>query len=212
MFRYLASLLLLGALASTVQADVNTGQLAARPTLFKCWDLDDAVYRTVGSLTPDNSPVLAIPANMLTVGGTSVVAATRFTAYGAGVKYALTNTAAAIDLGTTDPVITITTAGTYRLSGRVKLTYTGATVVAETATVKLRRTNNTAADVTDASYVIDLPAATTLTHDWGWVPFDVYYTTANADDAITVFGNVSATLGAGAIDVNAVYLIAERVQ
>lgn len=126
------------------------------------------------------------------------------TAYGAGTAYSFTNTAAAIDFGTTDPSITLTTAGTYLLFAQVLLAYNAATVVAETATVKMRRTNNTPADVGQV-VVIDLPVATTLTYSYGVVQLPVErYTTANTTDTVTLFGNVSAALGAGTIDATAV--------
>jgi hypothetical protein len=125
-------------------------------------------------------------------------------AYGVGTAYALTDTAAAIDFGTTDPVKVLDQAGTYLLLASVQVEYTGATVAAETATLKLRRTNNTAADVTASTVVIDLPAATTLTHTYGVVHLPpVIYTTATTDDSLTIFGNVSAALGAGTIDATA---------
>lgn len=132
--------------------------------------------------------------------------------HGAGTAYALTNAAAAIDLGTTDPAIVIGVAGTYLLLATLKVEYTGATVVAETATLKLRRTNNTAADVTATPVVIDLPVATTLTHTYGVVHLPpVLYTTTNTDDAISLFGQVSATLGAGTIDVSMADIVAIRI-
>lgn len=139
---------------------------------------------------------------------------TTLSAYGAGTAYAFTNTAAAIDLGTTDPSITITTAGTWKITACVQVTYTGATVVAETATLKLRRTNNTAADLTSSSITLDLPAATTLTYTYGIVQLPaVYYTTVNANDVVTIFANVSAGLGAGTIDAVAggTWIVAERL-
>lgn len=126
------------------------------------------------------------------------------TVYAAGTPYALTNTAAAIDVGTTDPAITLNKVGTYLIMGQVNLAYNGATVVAETASIKVRRTNNTAADLS-AVVVIDLPVATTLTHTYGVVPIPPFvYTTAVADDAITLFANVSAALGVGTIDATAI--------
>lgn len=126
------------------------------------------------------------------------------TVYGAGTAYALTNTAAAIDLGTTDPAIVLDVAGTYLIMGQVNLQYNGATVVSETATVKVRRTNNTAADLS-AVVVIDLPVSTTLTHMYGTVVIPPFvYTTSATDDAVTLFANVSAALGAGTIDATAI--------
>jgi hypothetical protein len=126
------------------------------------------------------------------------------TAYGAGTAYAFTNTAAAIDFGTTDPVVVLTRQGTYRINAQVHLTYNGATVAAETATIKVRRTNNTATDLS-AVVVLDLPVATTLTHTYMIAQIPPFYvTTANVDDSVTIFGNVSAALGAGTIDATAI--------
>lgn len=139
---------------------------------------------------------------------------TTLSAYAAGTVYSLTNSSAALDFGTTDPSITITTAGTWKITACVQVTYTGATVVAETASFKLRRTNNTAADLTSSTVTIDLPVATTLTNTYGMVMLPaVYYTTANVNDVVTIFGNVSATLGAGTIDAAAAgtWIVAERI-
>lgn len=125
-------------------------------------------------------------------------------AYGAGTAYALTNTAAAIDFGTTDPVLTLNVAGTYLIYGQVNLAYNGATVAAETASIKVRRTNNTAADLSVVP-VLDLPVATTLSHTYGIFQIPPFvYTTAATDDSVTLFANVSATLGAGTIDATAI--------
>lgn len=124
--------------------------------------------------------------------------------YATGTAYALTDTAAAINVGTTDPVIVLNVAGTYLIMAQVNLAYTGATVIAETAALKVRRTNNTA---TDLSVVvpIDLPVATTLTHTYGVVQIPPFiYTTAATDDSVTIFANVSAALGAGTIDATAI--------
>ncbi len=125
-------------------------------------------------------------------------------AYGAGTAYSLTNAAAAIDFGTTDPSITLSNAGAYTIYAQIHVAYAAATVATETATFTVRRTNNTAADL-GQSVVIDLPVSTALTHSYGTVtlpPFSV--TTANTDDAITINANVSATLGAGTINATAV--------
>lgn len=126
------------------------------------------------------------------------------TAYAVGTPYVFTNTAAAIDVGTTDPAIVLDKAGTYLIFGQVHMAYNAATVAAETATIKVRRTNNTAADLS-AVVVIDLPASTLLTNSYGieQIPPFVYTTTAT-DDAITIFANVSAALSAGSIDATAI--------
>jgi hypothetical protein len=122
------------------------------------------------------------------------------TGYGVGTVYTLTNTAAAVVFGTTSPAITLAEAGTYLLFAHVQLAAAGATVVAETATLKLRRTNNTAADVSSSSILLGLPASTTLTHTLGVFALPpVLYTTTNTDDSVTVFANVSAALSVGTI-------------
>lgn len=156
----------------------------------------------VTSLTVSDAAVNVASGIALQTNGTRV--GYDVTAYGAGTAYALTDTAAAIDFGTTDPAIVVDAAGTYLIMGQVNLAYNGATVAAETATIKVRRTNNTAADIS-AVVVLDLPAATTLTHTYGvFVIPPFVYTTANTDDAVTLFGNVSAALGAGTIDATAI--------
>ena len=125
-------------------------------------------------------------------------------AYGAGTAYQLTNTAAAIVLGTTSPSIVIPEAGVWLVQAQVHLARNGATVTTQTATLKVRRTNNTAGDV-GAAPVIDLPASTTLTDTLGVVALPpVEYTTANNDDALTIFGSVNTALGAGTLDAVAI--------
>jgi hypothetical protein len=132
--------------------------------------------------------------------------------YGAGTAYNLTDTAAAIDLGTTDPSITLGAAGTYLLFGSAQLEYAAATITTQTAALKLRRTNNTAADISDTPVTIDLPAATTLTHTVGIFGLPpVLYTTTNANDVISLFGNLSAAAGAGQVTVSDASIVAVRV-
>ncbi len=163
---------------------------------------------TTGAGTATNAIVIGATQNVNISTGELQTAGARVgynvSAYGAGSAYAFTNTAAAIDFGTTDPAVVIANAGTYLIYGQVAVAYTGATVAAETATLKVRRTNNTAADLS-AVVVIDLPVATTLTHTYGTVTIPPFvYTTSATDDAVTLFANVSAALGAGTIDATAV--------
>lgn len=132
---------------------------------------------------------------------------------GAGTAYALTATSAAVDLGTTDPVVTLNKAGTYLLIGRANLQYAGATFAANrTVTLKLRRTNNTAADVTGATTALGTNVTTTVTGTLGTVVIPaVLYTTANTDDAITIFGDVSVIPTAGALNVTEASIMAIRL-
>lgn len=132
----------------------------------------------------------------LGVGGASL------TVYAAGTAYSLTNTAAALDFGTTDPALVITSAGTWLLLARVRVDYTAATFAAvRTGTLKLRRTNNTAADLGNgsASFLTDIITTLTYTLDVLSLP-PVIYVTTNANDAITIFGDISVVPTAGSLD------------
>lgn len=116
----------------------------------------------------------------------------------AGTAYTLTTTSAALDFGTTDPVLTIANAGTYSVYVTVQTTLVSATTTTQSVTYKLRRTNNTAADLAGATFGNPLPIAT-ITSELGPTTTigPIKYTTANTNDSITVFGAISASLGAG---------------
>lgn len=131
----------------------------------------------------------------------------------AGTAYTLTATAAALDFGTTDPTITLTGPGTYMIMARAKVDYSAATFAAvRTATLKLRRTNNTAADLTGGTATFLTQIITTLTYTAGLLPLPtVIYTTTNTDDVIKIFGDVSVLPTAGSIDVSAAELIAIKL-
>lgn len=133
--------------------------------------------------------------------------------YAAGTAYALTATPAALDFGTTDPVVTLAKAGTYLLLARVNLKYNAATFAASrTVTLKLRRTNNTAADLTNGTLTSLTDIITTKTYTFG--VFDlprIIYTTTNTNDAITIFGDVSVIPTAGSLDAVAAEIVAVRL-
>lgn len=132
--------------------------------------------------------------------------------YSAGTAATLTDTAAALDFGTTDPAVVISNPGTYRLSAWVNVKSAGATIAAETYTLKIRRTNNTAADVTESSVTVSPRSMTTTTETLGVIQLpNVFYTTVNSDDSLTIFGNVSVTLAAGTITAVQANIIAERM-
>ncbi len=134
-------------------------------------------------------------------------------AYAAGTVYSLTATPALIDFGTTDPSITITSPGRYLIHAGAALKYTGATYAgAQTATVTVRRTNNTAADITSATRTIQLEIVTTITGNAGMasVPPVVYQATAG--DILQVFGSVSATPSAGSVDVTSAEILIVKLQ
>ena len=135
------------------------------------------------------------------------------TVYASGTAYSLTNTAALLDFGTTDPSLTITQPGTYLLLGHAVLDYNAATFAASQAvTLKLRRTNNTAADITSASVVVDTEIVTTVSFSMGAFAIPpVVYTTSNANDIIQVFGSVDTAPPAGSLDAVAASIVAIRL-
>lgn len=135
------------------------------------------------------------------------------TAYAAGTAYSLTNSAALLDFGTTDPTLTLNKAGTYMLIGRAYLKYNAATYAGtQTVTIKLRRTNNTAADVTNATTTATMRIITTITDSVGIMEIPVViYSTALTSDIIQVFGSVSAAPAAGSVDATEASIVAIRL-
>lgn len=133
--------------------------------------------------------------------------------YAAGTVYSLTNVAAALVFGTTSPALVINKAGTYLIMGTVNLEYVGATFAANrTATIKLRRTNNTPADLTGGTVTLGTNIVTTVSGVLSIVAFQpVIYSTVNTDDAITIFGDVSVAPSAGSLDATQASIVAIRL-
>jgi hypothetical protein len=136
--------------------------------------------------------------------------------YGAGTAYTLTATPAAVDLagvGSVDPVLVLNKAGTYRISARVQIRFAGATFAAsQEVAIKLRRTNNTAGDLTGGSTAIPSGITSVLTGLLAVVNLpDVIYTTANDDDSITIFASVAVLPGVGTVTVTEASIVAERI-
>lgn len=133
--------------------------------------------------------------------------------YASGTAYDLTGTAAAIDFGTTDPSLTLPLSGNYLIFSRATVAFSGATFAGnETMTLKLRRTNNTASDVTGASSTQTLPIITTQTNSFGTVVLPpVLYSTQNGNDAIAMYGALSDLPGAGDVQVTEAEIIAIRL-
>jgi len=151
----------------------------------------------------------------VSISGSTVTAVGGYNVAGtaSGTVYTLTASSAAVTFGTTQPSATLAQAGTYLLIGRAYLIYNAATFAGtQTATLKLRRTNNTAADVTGATTTATLRIITTTTDTVGIMTMPaVIYTTTNTDDAVAVFGALSATPSVGSVDVNEASVLAIRL-
>jgi len=159
----------------------------------------------------DDSADTSIRATAFNIGSKALNNA--LSVYAAGTVYTLTTTNAKIDFGTTDPVLTIDAPGTYALHGFVKVNVTGATFAAnQTVTVLIRRTNNTAANITNSGTTYFLPTMTTLTQTIALIQMkEIFYTTANSDDVLELWADVSALPSAGSITVEAASLTVIRV-
>lgn len=173
---------------------------------------------TSGAVTLTNAGVTSISTgtNKLTVSAntgdvtiTNVISTFSVTA--AGTAYQFTTSSATLDFGTTDPTLTITQPGTYIILCRVNVLYNASTFAASrTLTLKLRRTNNTAADVKTMTAATDI--ITALTYTFGVFGFEpVIYTTTNADDALAITGFINTGPTAGSLDATEASIVAFRL-
>lgn len=133
--------------------------------------------------------------------------------YAVGTVYTYTNSDAAIAFGTTSPSVTLDQAGTYILFARVNSKYVAATFAGnQTLTVHLQRTNNTPASITNATTALTTQIITALTYSVGdsVIPPTIY-TTANTNDAIAIYGSLTATPGAGSVTATEAEIVAIRI-
>lgn len=146
--------------------------------------------------------------------GLGGLTAHQLSVFAAGTAYSLTNTQAAVTFGTTSPSLALTAAGVYLIFARVRLDYNGATFAAnQTAAMKLRRTNNTPADLTNGSIAAITQIVTTQSFtmgDYSWM--SAFYTTSNTNDAIAIFAALGTIPGAGSLDVVEAQIMAIRLQ
>ena len=133
--------------------------------------------------------------------------------YATGTVYTLTNASAGVDFGTIDPIVTLNAVGTYALRARVKVALNGATFAANrTLTLKLRRTNNTAADVASSTTTYIVPIVATITNTLAIIDLpEVFYTTALTTDTIQIFSDISTVPSAGSITIDEASIIAVRL-
>lgn len=132
--------------------------------------------------------------------------------YASGTVYALTATSAALNFGTTDPVITFNFSGTYLITARVNLEFAAATFAANrTVTLKARKTSGTPADVTESTTAIGTNVVTTTTGVLAVVALPAFTYEATAGDVLTIFGDVSVVPSAGALNATEASMVAVRL-
>lgn len=131
--------------------------------------------------------------------------------YASGTPPALTATPGLLDFGTTDPTLVITSPGTWLLFCNIRLDYAAATFASSrTIALKVRRTNNTAADVTNATAGGETGVITTTTKTENY-PIIVSYTTANSDDLLELWGSVSVAPSAGDLTAAGAFIMALKI-
>lgn len=130
----------------------------------------------------------------------------------AGTVYTITATQAAVDFGTTDPGVTLGAIGTYLILARARVDNVGATYSANrTVTLKVRRTNNTPADVAGTSMVIQTGIITTTDDTAGNVFSFALYTTTNTNDALALFAGIDVVASAGTSVVSDAAILVIRI-
>lgn len=158
-------------------------------------------------VTTTSEPTLSNESNLgalatgmlkITVGGgvatPSSISVSSFVTYATGTAATITTVTGALDFGTIDPVITITTVGTYLLICGGTTISNGATLAAaEDLYLYVYRTNNTPGEIVNTRVALKIPIMTTLTDNTGFfISQPVVYTTANTDDALTIYGQLSS--------------------
>lgn len=128
----------------------------------------------------------------------------------AGTAYTLTTTVSAVDFGTTDPSITLTEPGTYLVEALVRVDAQAATVgTTQNLDLRIRRTNNTPADIDQT--IIDLAPLTAQTLTVGTYVLKQKVVTVNNNDILTIFAGLSAALGAGTMTISKAMIFANKV-
>lgn len=126
--------------------------------------------------------------------GASVLEGTSFSVYSAGEFISMGGGSyALVDFVTTDPAITITRPGTYLLLAAAMIVDDGG-LGGGFVGFRLRRTNNTAANISNTTASINIPQSIDPT-DYRVVLPPVIYTTANNDDIIQLWGNDFNSVG-----------------
>jgi len=125
--------------------------------------------------------------------------------YGSGTAHTVTGAAfATVTFGTSGAQqVTLTTAGTWLITARARCDYVGATFAAvRTVSLKVRRTNNTAGDVTHVATAWRTQIITTLTFTaLDAVLASAQYVTANVDDVLALQVAIDTDPTAGSLQI-----------
>lgn len=154
------------------------------------------------------SDVTAI--NGLRSNGTRYVPIVPQSVYAAGTAHTLTNTAALVDFGTTDPSLTLGQTMPYKLRASVKIDYVGATFAAnQIITLKLRKTSGTPADIANSTTTLTTEIITTITKTMGIFQLPEITFSATAADVVQLWASIDTVPAAGSIQITAASIIAD---
>jgi hypothetical protein len=144
--------------------------------------------------------------------GSTIATGTSYTKVAGGTAYTLTGSYGTVTFGTTSPSVTLTEVGTYLITATLQTSYVGATyATASSVNYKLRRTNNTAADLSGSIFGDQIPVMTTLATNGPTVTLTALYNTLKTTDTIGIQGTVTATPSAGSVTVSAASISAIKI-
>jgi len=128
--------------------------------------------------------------------------------YGTGGPQAMTITSSQI----LSVSVVIPRTGKYLLFARVLCNYAAATFAAvKTLTFKVRRTNNTAADISNAATTAKMQVITTETYTVPMQPIPTVLYSATAGDILQIYGSLETAPGAGAVNAQEAELLAQQI-
>lgn len=182
------------------------------PTTLAGYGITDALAQSTTTVANPDSVWVVVDGQAQRAGVTSIPYGYYTNISATGTGYNLTNTSALLDFSGSDPIVSITQSGTWKIQAGVYINYVGATVTTQTMTFKLRRTNNTASDIVSLPVALNLTPCTNTTGYGQFIqlpPF--WYSTGNTSDIIQLWGNISAALSAGNIQVVGAWITAEKI-
>lgn len=133
--------------------------------------------------------------------------------YATSGVYNFTTATATIAVGTSSSTITLTSSGTYLLTGNVNLRYNGSTFIAnQFVTLNFYRQNNTPSVIANTQDQEETAIITTITNQFIKVGMNsVQYTTTNTNDVLSLQGSITATPSAGNFQATGAAIIAQRL-
>ena len=136
-----------------------------------------------------------------------------YSAYGTGTNAPINNTTGLLTFGTTSPTITITAAGTYFVTAGLSQYFNNANFsTPRTATYKVRRSNNTATDLTETLVTNLLSTGGAMTMDaGGWSLPGAIYTTSNTNDVLEVWATLDGNPASGNFEAKKGWIVAIKL-